>query len=385
MLFTLVLIEGGLRAAGVRYQSSFFRTDWTRGYVYRPNAQGWWVHDDVLYDQINSQGHHDRVHTLAKPAGVIRIAVIGSSYVGGMQVTPDNNFVYLLEGLLNSRPGATQRVETLNFGIDAYSVVQTFYALKDVWQFHPDIVIFNITHIDLLDAMRETAWNKWGSRPFFELDANGEVVPDRITRLIPVPTPAQLDAQDRWNDLLNRSHLALASNAAYYKALARLTKKPPERPDPYTSNPDYQYILPLAPPPLNGPMEKNWQILQALVPQFKRLAEQHGAELWFVSTGMPPQEYPDPAFRERFRKRVRATDLFYWDKRVDSIVRSNGLHSLRLAPLMADYATKHNVYLHGFFFTPCGDGHWNAKGNHVAAQFIADDLLKSSRLFKKSQ
>ncbi len=386
VFLTLALLEIGMRAAGVRYQSSFFRTNWDRGYVYRPNAAGWWIGNDRIYTRINSHGQHDREHSFAKPPGVIRIAVVGSSYVSGMQVLPKDNFVYLLERFLNSRANIKQRVETLNFGVDAYSIVQSYYALQeDVWQYHPDIVIFNITNIDLLDTTRDTAWNRWGTyRPFFEIDAKGEVVPDRLSRMRPKLTSAELEAEDRRNELLNRSELALASNSAYYKALARLTPKP-IAPDPYTSNPDYQFVLSLSPPPGNGPMEKDWDILEALLPKFKRSAERHGADLWIVSTGIPEQENPDPAFREAFQKKIGVADLYYWDKRVDAIAQADGIHSLRLPPLMADYATKHNVYLHGFFYTPPGTGHWNAKGNEVAAGFIADDLLKSSRFFKNSQ
>ena len=113
ILLTLLLFEIGMLCAGARFQASFFKTDLTLGHAYRQNAKGWWVNENILYTHINSQGHHDREHTLAKTAA-IRIAVVGASYVGGMEVPIEKNFPYLLQDVPNFRLGNKRRVEVLN-------------------------------------------------------------------------------------------------------------------------------------------------------------------------------------------------------------------------------------------------------------------------------
>ena len=78
----LVLIESGLRLAGVNYEGSFYRLDRKIGYVLRPRAEGWTVKERENYVRINSQGLRDREHTFERPANVIERCTVGGSRVG---------------------------------------------------------------------------------------------------------------------------------------------------------------------------------------------------------------------------------------------------------------------------------------------------------------
>ena len=96
----------------------------------------------------NSWGMRDRERTLAKPAGVYRIAVLGPSLVMGSGVADADTFTRMLEQRLNASdvavPGRT--VEVLNFGVAAYALTQQLAVLGEkVFRFQPDVVVFTDT------------------------------------------------------------------------------------------------------------------------------------------------------------------------------------------------------------------------------------------------
>jgi lysophospholipase L1-like esterase len=98
--------------------------------------------------RINSQGFRDREFTLEKPAGTIRIAVLGDSVVWGHGIRIEDTFPKQLEELLAER--AVGRYEVLNFGVSGYSLQQEVEQfLVRARRFHPDIVILGTSVNDL--------------------------------------------------------------------------------------------------------------------------------------------------------------------------------------------------------------------------------------------
>ena len=73
----MMIMEVALRLAGISYPS-FFEFDPQRGLSRnRPGAEGWATSEGKAYIKINSDGLRDREHTLRKPPGTLRIAVLG--------------------------------------------------------------------------------------------------------------------------------------------------------------------------------------------------------------------------------------------------------------------------------------------------------------------
>ncbi len=106
----------------------------------RPDAQV------VFKDQpftTNRWGMRDRDHSLAKPPGVYRIALLGPSHVMGAGVADGETFADFLEKRLNE--SVTQqtniRYEVLNFGVTNYSLLQQLAILEErAVMFQPDAV-----------------------------------------------------------------------------------------------------------------------------------------------------------------------------------------------------------------------------------------------------
>ncbi|HEV7700344.1 MAG TPA: hypothetical protein VGO43_08965, partial [Pyrinomonadaceae bacterium] len=88
IMLGLVVIEIGLRIVG--YSSpEFYEADEALGYRLIPNMSGWYTREGRSFVEINSDGFRDVEHTVAKPDGTYRIAVVGDSYVEALQVERD--------------------------------------------------------------------------------------------------------------------------------------------------------------------------------------------------------------------------------------------------------------------------------------------------------
>src|SRR5262249_23099244 len=109
---------------------------------------------------VNGLGLRDRKDlTRAKPPGVCRIAVVGSSVVMGWGVDDDQPFPRLLEAKLRAARGENSgRVEVLNFGTgNSYAIHRRVLLERKVFAFDPD-AIFYIAHQDeLLTPVRHLA------------------------------------------------------------------------------------------------------------------------------------------------------------------------------------------------------------------------------------
>ncbi len=91
--------------------------------------------------RTNRWSMRDRDYTLEKPAGVYRIAMLGSSISMGWNVHQEEVFETLLEDRLN-RELAPERFEILNFSVNGHSAVSAWEHLRDrVLPFKPDAVL----------------------------------------------------------------------------------------------------------------------------------------------------------------------------------------------------------------------------------------------------
>jgi hypothetical protein len=91
----------------------------------------------------NAFGMRDAPYEVNKPAGVLRIALLGPSHVMGNGVGDGETFESIVEARLNAEVGVGgRRVEILNFAVDGFSVPQQLESLEArVLAFAPDVVI----------------------------------------------------------------------------------------------------------------------------------------------------------------------------------------------------------------------------------------------------
>jgi D-alanyl-lipoteichoic acid acyltransferase DltB (MBOAT superfamily) len=95
----------------------------------------------------NEWGMRDRSYTREKPAGALRIAVLGDSYAMGMGVADDEVFEGLLEARLEREQplAGWPHYEVLNFAVGGYTVHDHLEILPRVLSFQPDVLVWVTT------------------------------------------------------------------------------------------------------------------------------------------------------------------------------------------------------------------------------------------------
>lgn len=113
-------------------------------YEAKPNLQ--LVHPLEGPVATNSYGFFDREHSLQKPPGTTRIAILGDSVARGWGVSRDQRFDHLLESQLNREGGG--HFEVLNFAVPGYRLTQMFeVALEKAQHWQPDVYLVTMTEL----------------------------------------------------------------------------------------------------------------------------------------------------------------------------------------------------------------------------------------------
>jgi lysophospholipase L1-like esterase len=191
IVLALAVLEGGGRLfllSRPSYEVIFLEPDPLVGWKQFPDhhyvwaGTHWYARNFSVPIETNSHGFRDRDRGMSKPAGVVRVALLGDSFVEALQVPFDKTAAQLLERALNesaTAPGARPRYEVLNFGISNYGVGQ--YLL--VWEayvraFDPDYVFIFVARLQLgrtvqgfeVGAFPRTRDKTLWVRPTFRLD-----------------------------------------------------------------------------------------------------------------------------------------------------------------------------------------------------------------------
>jgi lysophospholipase L1-like esterase len=138
----------------------------------------------------NSLGFRDVEHTVAKPAGVYRILVLGDSVAMGLHVDDSAAiFPRVLETTLNQRG---LKAEVINFAVSGYNTQQEVETLKEKGlQYRPDLVLVAYTlssreHIDgdILKTLLDEEQRKKEGVSAARVDASPYLMGSALYRLI---------------------------------------------------------------------------------------------------------------------------------------------------------------------------------------------------------
>lgn len=129
----------------------------------------------------NSLGFRDGEWAVDEPAGTIRIAVLGDSFVEALQVARENTLTSRLERQLRAR-FPSQSFQTMNFGISNYSVGQ-YLMVYDAYvrPFRPDYVIALASYMNFNRTTQRELSSRLQSfyalhiRPAYVLSAGGNL------------------------------------------------------------------------------------------------------------------------------------------------------------------------------------------------------------------
>jgi hypothetical protein len=372
----LLVGEAALRIAGISYPN-FYRPDPDRGWALRPGAEGWWRKEGLAWVQISSAGLRDVEHATAKPAGRLRIAVLGDSCAEALQVPVERTFWKLLERRLAACPAAAGRtVEALDFGVAGYGTAQELVTLRtQVWRFQPDLVLLAFyPGNDVRNNARTLEQDPL--RPYFTLGAGGRLALDDSFRTaagyrLRQTTAARLayGAYDHLRLLQLAKQGKSVVDGWIGAAKARSKEEGEALQELGLDNAVYS-------PPRDQDWRDAWRVTEAMVAAMRDDAAAHRVPFALVTLTTGIQVHPDPAVRAVFMGKLGVADLFYPGRRLAAFGSAAGIPVLDLAPPLQDLAVRNHVFLHGFSNTTPGEGHWNESGHAAAAALIGDWLCK---------
>jgi hypothetical protein len=380
LVMALLLCEGGLRLLGIEYPH-FYDYDPVIGARLRPGMKGYWLHEGGGYVSINNDGLRDREHVIAKPLNTLRIAVLGDSFAEAMQVNQEETFGAILEKELQRCGNLHGRnIEVLNFGVAGFGTTQELLTLQHrVWKYSPDIVLLAFTPgNDVSD--NSPALNQRPACPFLVL-RDGRLVLDD-SRLKRIEETLLSDEKHRnwlghimaigytWrND--NSRILQLMDRVRYMVQEQRSSKDSPEHKQGVAGGGMFTAMYH---EPTDEDWKEAWKITEAVLLKMRDEVAQKGAQFDVVVLSSDAQVHPDAAIRKALANHPGVEDVFYPDHWVERLCQSHGIPVLLLGPSFHEYASQHQVFLHGFrtlFRNTLGYGHWNQHGHHLAGDMIA--------------
>lgn len=390
LLLGCLLAEVALRVIGYSYPI-FFTPDDYRGYAQLPGVEGWsWV-ETKNYLRINQEGFRDREHTKAKPAGTVRIAVLGDSFAEARQVPMEQTFWSVMEQKLQGCPAFEgKKVEVLNFGVTGYGTALELLTLRQrVWDYSPDVVLLTVTpNNDVTDNYRR--FKGADDIPYF-VYKNGQLVYDDSFRNTAKYRWHNSSRFRAWIWLHNHSRFLQLCHHAQFAVRTWLQNRRAQRSAARSTaahDASGQPQQALATEALSEEMGINnisyrepedydwneaWHVTEGLIIQMRDEVRQKGAEFMMVTLSSDIQVYPDKAVRENFMKRLGISDVFYPNRRLQALAEREGIQFMDIAQPMQAYADQHKVFLHGFG-KEIGNGHWNEGGHRLAGELISQKL-----------
>ncbi|MFN7950775.1 MAG: hypothetical protein U0610_03535 [bacterium] len=102
----------------------------------------------------NSYGMRERAYALPKPSGVVRVVLLGDSYVYGDGVNAEDRICAFLEPWLRQRSRASVAVECLQIGVSSWNIrAEASYLRRQLALLAPDLVVHVVVPNDLADSV----------------------------------------------------------------------------------------------------------------------------------------------------------------------------------------------------------------------------------------
>jgi hypothetical protein len=370
-LLGLLLLELGLRLVGFS-APGFYRPDPRRGWSLRPGASGWWRQEGAALVRVNDDGFRGAAVSANKPAGELRIAVLGDSCVEAIQVAEEETFAALLERELAACPTVGgRRVRALNFGVSGYGTAQELLTLREqALRFSPDLVLLGFYAGN--DVRNNSpALDQDPARPWLLPAPDGSLRLDdsfrdrrgyRLRTLLADGPVAWASDRSRVLQLVQQGRRLARGVVGAARASRRETRVALQELG--LDNAVYS-------PPADEHWRQAWEVTERLLSAMAAESAAHRSRFAVVSLTTPIQVHPDPAARAAFARRLGVPDLSYPDTRLAGFAAVAGIPFLPLAPTLARVAERDGEPLHGFAGGRPGEGHWNQRGHAAAARAIA--------------
>ncbi|MCA9176293.1 MAG: hypothetical protein KDB14_17525 [Planctomycetales bacterium] len=306
--------------------------------------------------RANACGLRGPDFAVPKPDNVVRVAVLGDSYIAAHALNDEECLTGQMAEILNQRPNPAARGtrwEVMNCGVVGSSTGQQLALYEEVVRkLEPDVVIVAVSPDDMVDNSEELS-NKPIVR--YRINSSGELerVPCSSARLA---AGAELRRsrfyewqQSKVNRLIReiRATIRGGEQEIHKSKLAYLTRES-ER------------------------VQRAWTLTSRILDELRKQTERDGAELIVAFVPVAEQVYED--YSEQLRRESEAPEQFdvqHPERRLREICQQAGITYL---PGLAEQMRAALPRPAAFHFD--GQGHLNAAGHRQLAEKLAGSLLE---------
>jgi len=298
---------------------------------------------------FNSAGMRDREHGSEKPAGVYRILLFGDSFMEALQVEFEQSMPSLLEGMLSQ--GTGKKIEVISAGVSGWGTAdQLRYLTEYGLRYQPDLVLIAMTlHNDVSDNMRE----EWFTLRNDSLLAR-EVFPVTSSRYFVVQAKAYIatrfQSYQLWRKVRHRGGMRRVGEELN-KHIVELFREPPSE-----------------------ALTRGYRLTDQLLQRTDSVTRANGARLALALLPLQVQ-LSDSAFHEFVAQagaRAAEMPLEKPQRLVLATALRIGAPAVDLLPAFRARTARDTTSLYMI-----GDGHWNAAGHRLAAETVAEGLLRA--------
>ena len=316
---------------------------------------------------VNSLGLRGPERPYAKPPGVSRVLALGDSFLEAFTVSDPETITARLEHHLAQR-GC--RVEVINGGTIGYSTDQEYLFYREEGRkYAPDVVVLFVYHNDIPPLVLDTYLGY--PKPLLDFDSQPPTVlnapvprytPPAETPPPPPPSPPSFLIEFVKDSLESAS-------AQTYESLARLGLWAPLRKLPVNEE------LNLFRVPELGHLRPAWSAFAWTVQSLSEAAKEDGARL--VVAYVPSKMEVIPRVWERTQVRYGLGASFERSAVSHRIRLIMGRLQIPFLDLTPSFIRTDGLLSPVFFPT---DGHWNARGQDVAAREASTFVISTGSL-----
>jgi len=366
---SLLLAEIALRLFIPDTRSPYLYDEFT-GTRLQPGLRFVFTSEGYSSNVINSRGLRDREHSLEKPSGTYRIAVLGDSFCEAFQVSQERTFWAVLESELQAKPEFRNRtVEVINFGVSGFGTIQEWQMLEHyACDYSPDLVLLAfLPGNDVRNNSPQLESDK--RRPFARLN-NGKLQLDVSFRDDPNEKRFRELSWSAFKDqAIRRSRVTHLLYQALENSRSSRTKVAEE-----TGIDDAVFAQ-----PKDDNWRDAWTITDGVLEAMQNGSREIGAKFVVAVLNNAVEVHPDPDVTSSLARKLGVSDLEEPQRRLIASGEQHGFPVIRLLERMRAIARKDHVCFHGFSnAAPCA-GHWNDLGHATAGKIIADDLAELLR------
>ena len=150
--FSLIILDLYLNVAEVITPNAT-HYDTKIGVITKQNKNVIGFNEGFFVGRTNNYGYWGPGYPQAKKNGVIRIALIGDSYIEGLQMFDRDHLRSIIENKLSAK--LNTKVEVLKFGFSGFNLENEYcYYMEFIKKFHPDLTLFFIKNPDVYDLKK---------------------------------------------------------------------------------------------------------------------------------------------------------------------------------------------------------------------------------------